>query len=103
MRQSVPYRRFTRSTQTQCTSPHTLTGIVVRFEPVNSHAIIELEVTEEGRARRWVVEGPNLLRLGRLGVGDSLKESAVSDTLAARRSLWTYLGRGVISSQGASI
>jgi hypothetical protein len=45
-----------------------LTGTVVRYEPVNPHAIIELEVTEDGRTSRWIVEGPNPSRLGRLGV-----------------------------------
>lgn len=46
-----------------------LTGTVVRYEPVNPHAIIELEeVTEDGQIRRWIVEGPRLARLERFGV-----------------------------------
>lgn len=46
-----------------------LTGTVVRYEPINPHAIIELEeVTKDGRIRRWIVEGPRLGRLELLGV-----------------------------------
>src|SRR5690606_33349036 len=45
-------------------------GTVVRSESVNPHAWIVLEeTTEEGRIRRWTVEGPNQGRLNRMGVG----------------------------------
>lgn len=46
-----------------------LKGTVVRYEPISPHAIIELEeLTEDGAVRRWIVEGPRLTRLDRLGV-----------------------------------
>jgi hypothetical protein len=45
-------------------------GTVVRYEQVNPHAFIALqERTEDGRIRRWTVEGPILARLNRMGVG----------------------------------
>ena len=52
-----------------------LKGTVVRYEPVNPHAIIELEErSEDGQVRRWTVEGPRLARLDRLGIdGDFVK------------------------------
>ena len=52
-----------------------LKGTVVRYEPINPHAIIELEEqTEDGVARRWIVEGPRLARLDRFGLeGDFVK------------------------------
>jgi len=46
-----------------------LIGTVVRYEPINPHAVISLEVkTEDGQLQTWTVEGPRLGRLDRLGV-----------------------------------
>jgi hypothetical protein len=45
-------------------------GTVLRYEPVNPHAVIALEeTTDEGIVRQWVIEGPTLRRLGRMNVG----------------------------------
>lgn len=56
-----------------------LKGTVVRYEPIDPHAIIELEErTEDGQVRRWTVEGPRLGRLERLSVdGDFVKAGDV--------------------------
>jgi hypothetical protein len=56
-----------------------LKGTVVRYEPVNPHAMLTLEQKgEAGQAQRWIVEGPNLNRLQRMGVGrDFLKAGDV--------------------------
>jgi hypothetical protein len=46
-----------------------LKGTVVRYEAINPHALIELEErTGDGQIQRWIVEGPRLGRLERLGV-----------------------------------
>jgi hypothetical protein len=52
-----------------------LKGTVVKYEPVNPHAMLTLEQKgEDGQVQRWIVEGPNLARLQRMGVGkDFLK------------------------------
>lgn len=48
-----------------------LKGTVARYEPINPHALIELEErTDDGQVRRWTVEGPRLGRLAGLGVDD---------------------------------
>ena len=54
-------------------------GTVVRYEVKDPHVLIALEEkTEDGQVKRWVVEGPNLLRLKRMGVGrDFLKAGDV--------------------------
>lgn len=58
-----------------------LTGTVVSYEPINPHALIELEEsTADGQVRRWTVEGPRLGRLAGLGVEeDFLKVGDVID------------------------
>jgi len=46
-----------------------LTGIVLRYQPINPHAMIELEVTNEsGQSESWTVEGPRLARVEGLGL-----------------------------------
>lgn len=48
-----------------------LKGMVIRYEPINPHALIELEVVaEDGQVRRWIVEGPRLGRLAGLDVDE---------------------------------
>jgi hypothetical protein len=56
-----------------------LKGTVVKYEPVNPHAMLTLEQkTDDGNVRRWLVQGPNLIRLQRMGVGkDFLKAGDV--------------------------
>jgi hypothetical protein len=47
-------------------------GTVTRYEPINPHVIFALEErTTDGRVQRWTVEGPSLVRLGRLGAGEN--------------------------------
>jgi hypothetical protein len=52
-----------------------LKGTVVKYEPVNPHVVLTLEQkTDDGQVARWIVEGPNLVRLQRMAVGkDFLK------------------------------
>lgn len=51
-------------------TPIWVKGVVVRYEPINPHAIIVLEETRsDGMVRRWSVEGPTLRRLGLMNVG----------------------------------
>jgi Family of unknown function (DUF6152) len=56
-------------------NPMWIKGTVVRYEAVNPHARIALDQkAPDGSVHRWVVEGPNLNRLGRMNVGiDFLK------------------------------
>jgi hypothetical protein len=56
-----------------------LKGTVVSYEPVNPHARLTLEQkAENGPLQRWLVEGPNLNRLQRMGVDkDFLKAGDV--------------------------
>lgn len=64
-----------------------VTGTVVRYQPVNPHALIELEDTgEDARVQRWTVEGPfpgrlaRILRLNGMADGeDFLKAGDVID------------------------
>src|SRR5690606_13713452 len=45
-------------------SPVWVTGVIVRYRPVDPHAMIELhELQAGGPARKWIIEGP---RRGRL-------------------------------------
>jgi hypothetical protein len=42
-------------------------GTVVRYQPINPHAMIDLEETrEDGRVQRWTIEGPFPGRLTRI-------------------------------------
>lgn len=46
-----------------------LTGTVLRYEPINPHAMIFLAVaTEDGQLRTWTIEGPRLAS-GRIRTG----------------------------------
>jgi hypothetical protein len=46
-------------------------GTVLRYEPINPHALIALEERTPGRpAKRWVVEGQSLNGLKRYGIGE---------------------------------
>lgn len=51
-------------------SPVWIAGTVARYERVNPHTLFELDVVEDGKLRRWTVEGPFLARLKRMGVAD---------------------------------
>jgi hypothetical protein len=50
------------------TVPLWVKGTVVRFERVNPHVRISLDQAESGRTRRWVVDGPPLNNLARMGI-----------------------------------
>jgi len=54
-------------------------GTVVRYEHANPHAMLALdEKKQDGRVQRWIVEGPNLIRLQQTGIGrDFLKVGGV--------------------------
>jgi hypothetical protein len=56
-----------------------LQGTVVSYEPINPHARLMLEQRRlDGQVQRWLVEGPNLNRLQRMGVDkDFLKAGDV--------------------------
>lgn len=72
-------------------------GTVIRYEPMNPHSTITLEQSENGERRVWIVEGPGLTRLARMGAdarllaaGDiieacvfSLRERRAADDLPA--------------------
>lgn len=52
-------------------------GTVVRYEPINPHAMFELEeTTDDGQRRRWTIEGPfpgrldRILSLNRMGADE---------------------------------
>ena len=50
-----------------------LTGTILRYQPINPHAMISLEVrTEGGELQTWTVEGPRLGRVEGLGVKGDL-------------------------------
>lgn len=60
----------------EISAPIWVRGTVVRFEAINPHAIIELEeATNDGSARRWLIEGPDLRRLGRMGAGPGVLQT----------------------------
>ena len=51
-------------------TPIWVKGTVVLYEVVNPHVMIALEERrEDGQVQRWTVEGPNLGRLARYGLG----------------------------------
>jgi hypothetical protein len=54
-------------------------GTVVRYDMINPHALLLLEHRDkDGRVQRWSVEGPDLKRLDRMGIGkDFLKAGDV--------------------------
>ena len=57
----------------EISTPVWVKGSVARYEIANPHTMIELDVTnEDGRVERWIVEGPQIARLARMGVGESL-------------------------------
>ena len=60
-------------------TPIWVKGTVVLYEVVNPHVMIALEERrEDGQVQRWTVEGPNLGRLARYGLGkDFLKAGDV--------------------------
>lgn len=61
------------------TTPLWVKGTIVRFERVNPHSIIFLdEHLEDGRIRRWAVDGPAVPGLAAMGVGqDALQPGDV--------------------------
>jgi hypothetical protein len=61
------------------TTPIWVKGTVVRYEPINPHAVIALEEKlKDGQVRQWTVEGPILARLTRMGVGRDVLKSGDS-------------------------
>lgn len=47
-------------------------GTVVRYEPINPHSMIMLDVKNDaGQVEHWTVEGPRLGRLDQLGVDEN--------------------------------
>ena len=64
-------RRATASS-TMSSRPLWLAGTVVRYERVNPHTLVQLDVREGGEVRRWIVEGPFIARLKRMGVADDI-------------------------------
>lgn len=58
-------------------------GVITRFEAVNPHSIIFLDVMgENGTVERWALEGPAVNQLARRGI-DKDKAFKVGETLAA--------------------
>lgn len=52
-------------------APIWVKGTVVRYEPINPHAMIALDQRrEDGQVQRWTVEGPSLNRIGRMGIDE---------------------------------
>jgi len=60
-------------------TPIHVKGTVVLFARVNPHSLIFLDQkTDDGHVRRWAVDGPGLLQLGRMGLAqDFLKAGDV--------------------------
>jgi len=53
-------------------APIWVRGTVVRYEPINPHAMFSLEEKKpDGQVQSWRVEGPGLARLSRLGAGEN--------------------------------
>ena len=51
-------------------TPIWVEGVVVSHDAVNPHTILSLEESaSDGTARRWLVEGPSLQKLARMGLG----------------------------------
>jgi hypothetical protein len=65
--------------QFDTTTGVTLKGTVVRFERVNPHSFLYMdEKGKDGEVHRWVIEGPNLNQLTRMGIEkDTLKPGQV--------------------------
>src|SRR5215471_12993564 len=65
----------------EITTPVWVKGTVVQYEPINPHAMIELDVRgADGEMQRWRLQGPNPARLERyhlasdfLKVGDVIE------------------------------
>ena len=52
------------------TAPVWIKGTVVRFDLVNPHAKIVLtQKRDDGQTQRWIVDGPPLNNLARMGIG----------------------------------
>ena len=62
-------------------APVWVKGTVVRYEPINPHAMFSLEEKKaDGQVQSWRVEGPSLARLARIGAGEQfLKAGDVVD------------------------
>ena len=53
-------------------SPIWVKGTVVRYEPINPHAMFTVDERKpDGQVQRWTVEGPSLNRLSRMGAGEN--------------------------------
>jgi hypothetical protein len=57
----------------EISTPVWVKGTVARYEIANPHTMIELDVTNEaGQVERWIVEGPQIARIERMGVDANL-------------------------------
>lgn len=57
-------------------TPVWVKGTVISYQPVNPHALFQLEErSEDGLVRLWTVEGPALQRLARMNVGPDFIEA----------------------------
>lgn len=46
-------------------TPVWVTGVIVKYRPVDPHVMIELQEPQaDGKGRKWIVEGPRMARLG---------------------------------------
>jgi Family of unknown function (DUF6152) len=79
----------------ETSTPIWVKGTVVRYEIVNPHTMVEIEERTEGQVKRWIVEGPVLGRIQRMGVDETLLKDgdvievcgfALKEELRARRS-----------------
>jgi hypothetical protein len=64
------------------TTAVTVKGTVVRFDRVNPHSFLYIdEKGKDGEMRQWVIEGPNVNQLTRIGLkDDALKAGDVIET-----------------------
>ena len=62
-----PARAHHSSSLFDLTAPLWVRGTVVRYQPINPHVLVTLEVGQaNGQRQQWIVEGPNLARLERM-------------------------------------
>jgi len=61
--------------QFDTTTGVTLKGTVVRFERVNPHSLLYIDVKgTDGETQSWIIDGPNVTQLSRMGFSiDTLK------------------------------
>lgn len=72
-------------------------GVVVRFQQINPHSFLFVDgVGPDGQTRRWAIEGPSVLQLGRRSFGqEMLTEGSIVEVCG-------YLPKETITWQIAS-